>query len=55
VLDDSVQLSVEGFEERPAIVLRGRRAPGNPLAVLSALLLGSGLLLIGRLFVRRFD
>lgn len=37
-------LTVESFESRPQVTLRGRVAPGNPIAVLSVLLLGVGLL-----------
>jgi len=52
-LSDGSLLSVESLEARPAILLRHRRAPGNPLALLASLLLGLGLLMLWRRFSPR--
>jgi hypothetical protein len=52
-LADGSQLAAEGLEMRPAILLRHRRAPGNPLALLASLLLGLGLLMMWRRFSPR--
>ncbi len=52
-LSDGSLLSAEGFGQRPAILLRHRRAPGNPLALLSSILLGLGLLMLWRRFSPR--
>ncbi len=49
-LADGSQLAIEGLETRPAILLRHRRAPGNPLALLASLLLALGLLMMWRRF-----
>jgi len=49
-LADGSQLAIEGLESRPAILLRHRRAPGNPLALLASILLGLGLLMMWRRF-----
>jgi hypothetical protein len=49
-LADSSLLAIEGLESRPAILLRHRRAPGNPLALLASILLGLGLLMMWRRF-----
>jgi len=38
---------------KPAILLRHRRAPGNPIALLASLLLALGLLLMWRRFIPR--
>jgi hypothetical protein len=52
-LADGSLLAIEGLESRPAIVLRHRRAPGNPLALLASILLGLGLLMMWRRFSPR--
>jgi hypothetical protein len=52
-LADGSLLAIEGLESRPAILLRHRRAPGNPLALLASILLGFGLLLMWRRFSPR--
>jgi hypothetical protein len=52
-LPDGSLLSAEGLGPRPAILLRHRRAPGNPLALLSSILLGLGLLMMWRRFSPR--
>jgi hypothetical protein len=52
-LADGSLLAIEGLESRPAILLRHRRAPGNPLALLASLLLGLGLLMMWRRFSPR--
>jgi hypothetical protein len=52
-LTDGSQLSVEGLDARPAIVLRHRITPGDPLALLASVLLGLGLLLMWRRFIPR--
>jgi hypothetical protein len=52
-LSDGSLLSAEGIGPRPAILLRHRRAPGNPLALLSSILLGLGLLMMWRRFSPR--
>jgi hypothetical protein len=49
-LADGSLLAIEGLEARPAIGLRHRRAPGNPLALLASILLGLGLLMMWRRF-----
>ena len=50
-LADGAALALEALEMRPALLLRGRHAPGNPWALLSALLLALGLALMWRRFV----
>jgi hypothetical protein len=50
-LADGAALALEALEMRPVLLLRGRHAPGNPLALLSALLLALGLALMWRRFV----
>jgi hypothetical protein len=52
-LSDGSLLSAESLEARPAIVLRHRRAPGNPIALLASALLGLGLLMMWRRFSPR--
>ena len=52
-LSDGSLLSAEGIGPRPALLLRHRRAPGNPLALLSSILLGLGLLMMWRRFSPR--
>jgi hypothetical protein len=52
-LADGSLLSIAGLEARPAILLRHRRAPGNPLALLASLLLALGLLMMWRRFSPR--
>jgi len=52
-LADGSELSAEGLELKPAILLRHRRAPGNPIALLASILLGLGLLLMWRRFIPR--
>jgi hypothetical protein len=52
-LADGSLLVIEGLESRPAILLRHRRAPGNPLALLASILLGLGLLMMWRRFSPR--
>jgi hypothetical protein len=52
-LADGSLLAFESLEARPAIVLRHRRAPGNPLALLASILLGLGLLMMWRRFSPR--
>ncbi len=52
-LADGSELSAEGLEVKPAILLRHRRAPGNPIALLASILLGLGLLLMWRRFIPR--
>jgi len=52
-LSDGSLLTVESLEARPAILLRHRLAPGNPLALLASILLGLGLLLMWRRFIPR--
>jgi len=52
-LSDGSLLVAESLEKRPAILLRHRRAPGNPLALLSSILLGLGLLMMWRRFSPR--
>jgi hypothetical protein len=52
-LADGSLLAIEGLESRPAILLRHRRAPGNPLALLASILLGLGLLMMWRRFSPR--
>jgi hypothetical protein len=50
-LADGTTLALEAPEVRPALLLRGRHAPGNPWALLSALLLALGLALMWHRFV----
>jgi hypothetical protein len=50
-LPDGSMLSLERFATRPAILLRGRHAPGNPWALLASLLLALGLLMMWRRFI----
>ena len=52
-LADGSLLAIEGLEARPALLLRHRRAPGNPFALLASILLGLGLLLMWRRFSPR--
>jgi len=52
-LSDGSLLTAEGLEARPAILLRHRLAPGNPLALISSILLGLGLLMMWRRFSPR--
>jgi hypothetical protein len=52
-LADGSLLAIEALESRPAILLRHRRAPGNPLALLASILLGLGLLMMWRRFSPR--
>jgi len=52
-LADGSLLAIESLESRPAILLRHRRAPGNPLALLASILLGLGLLMMWRRFSPR--
>jgi len=52
-LGDGSELTAEGLEVKPAILLRHRRAPGNPIALLASLLLALGLLLMWRRFIPR--
>jgi len=52
-LADGSKLAIEALEARPAIGLRHRRAPGNPLALLASILLGLGLLMMWRRFSPR--
>jgi hypothetical protein len=50
-LDDGSELSLASVEQRPAVLLRHRIAPGNPVALLASVLLGGGLLLMWRRFL----
>ncbi len=50
-LRDGSILSLKRIATRPAILLRGRHAPGNPWALLASLLLGLGLLMMWRRFI----
>jgi hypothetical protein len=50
-LADGRPLRLEGIREAPALVLRSRRAPGNPLALAAALLVALGLGMMARRFV----
>jgi hypothetical protein len=52
-LSDGSLLVAEDLQARPAILLRHRLAPGNPLALLSSILLGLGLLMMWRRFSPR--
>ncbi|MBW2542571.1 MAG: hypothetical protein JRF15_10815 [Deltaproteobacteria bacterium] len=52
-LSDGSSLSAGGIGPSPAILLRHRRAPGNPLALLSCVLLTLGLLMMWRRFSPR--
>lgn len=52
-LSDGSVLHLDGYETQPAVALRGRRAPGNPWALASAILLASGLALMIRRLVPR--
>jgi len=54
-LADGSLLAIEGLESRPAILLRHRWAPGNPIALLASLLLGLGLLMMWRRFSPRAE
>jgi hypothetical protein len=54
-LADGSPLAIESLESRPAILLRHRRAPGNPLALLASSLLGLGLLMMWRRFRPRAE
>ena len=54
-LADGSPLAIEGLESRPAILLRHRRAPGNPLALLASILLALGLLMMWRRFGSRAE
>jgi hypothetical protein len=47
-LDDGSALRLAAVERRPAVLLRHRRAPGNPVALVASLLLAGGLLLMWR-------
>jgi hypothetical protein len=51
VLRDGTQLRLAAVEQRPAVLLRHRRAPGNPVALVASLLLAGGLLLMWRRFL----
>jgi hypothetical protein len=50
-LDDDTTLTLAAIEQRPAVLLRHRRAPGNPWALLASVLLVAGLLLMWRRFL----
>lgn len=52
-LSDGGALLLEGWDTQPAVALRGRRAPGNPWALGSAVLLALGLAMMARRFVPR--
>ncbi len=52
-LDASTALKAVRFEQRAVVLLRGRRAPGNPVAMASAVVLLLGLLMMWRRFVPR--
>ncbi|MFH1810288.1 MAG: hypothetical protein ABIJ09_16200 [Pseudomonadota bacterium] len=51
VLTGGATIQLERFEQRPALLLRGRRAPGNPIALVAALMLVGGLALMWRRFM----
>jgi hypothetical protein len=48
---DGAQVVLEGIEGVPAVLLRGRHAPGNPWALAAAILLAGGLALMWRRFL----
>lgn len=50
-LANGLEGSLERIEVQPAVLLRGRISPGNPLALLSAVLLGLGLLAMTKRWV----
>lgn len=50
-LGDGTVLTLGRIERRPAVLLRHRRAPGNPWALLAGVLLGVGVLLMWRRLV----
>ena len=50
LLADQTPLRLASIEPRPAVALRGRHAAGNPWALAAAVLLGLGVLLMGRRF-----
>jgi hypothetical protein len=50
-LDDGSELRLAAVDRRPAVLLRHRRAPGNPVALVASLLLAGGLLLMWRRFL----
>jgi hypothetical protein len=50
LLADHTPLKLASIEPRPAVVLRGRHAAGNPWALAAAAILGLGVLLMGRRF-----
>jgi hypothetical protein len=50
-LADGSILSFEGLTTQPAVLMRGRHAPGNPWALLASILLGLGLVMMWRRFL----
>ncbi len=50
---DGQVISLDQIAPRPAILMRGRHTPGNPWALLSAVLLGLGLLMMWRRLIPR--
>lgn len=50
LLADGTPLQLDALALRPAVVLRGRHAAGNPWALAAAAILGLGVLLMGRRF-----
>jgi hypothetical protein len=49
-LDERRTLALDHVEDRPVVVVRGRAAPGNPVALLAAVLLALGLTMMARRF-----
>ena len=47
-VSEGVALTLTEVRTQPAVMLRGRKAPGNPWALLSSLLLVGGMLMMGR-------
>jgi hypothetical protein len=52
-LPDGGSLRIAGVESQPLLILRARLAPGNPWALVAALLLVAGLVLMWRRFLPR--
>jgi hypothetical protein len=52
-LRDGASIFLDGFADEPAVLVRGRKAPGNPIALASAVMLAIGLGLMARRLVPR--
>ncbi len=51
ILQDQALLPMGGGPPKPVVVLRERHSPGNPLALLAAVLMAAGVALLGRRLV----